>query len=119
MERLHYIDENATDVAAGRDRTWDALQRVVCKGPDSAPVGFALESAVAPERLALRGRHWFSEYAFVFELEEAGPGRTRLHAKSWADFPGLHGKIYRALVIGTGGHRVVVKGLLRRVAAAT
>ncbi len=118
MERLHYIDEHAIDVAAGRARTWDALQRVVCKGSDSPPVGFSLESAVAPERLALRGRHWFSIYALVFELDETGPDRTRLRAKSWADFPGLHGKIYRALVIGTGGHRVVVRGLLRRIAAA-
>jgi len=32
--------------------------------------------------------------------------------------PGLLGRRYRAAVIGSGGHRLVAKRLLRRVAAA-
>jgi hypothetical protein len=32
-------------------------------------------------------------------------------------FPGLHGTAYRALVIGSGGHVVGVRGILRRVKA--
>jgi Protein of unknown function (DUF2867) len=36
---------------------------------------------------------------------------------TWADFPGVPGKIYRAVVIGTGGHRVVVRWTLKRIAA--
>ena len=31
--------------------------------------------------------------------------------------PGLRGKVYRALVIGSGGHRIVVRRMLRRIAA--
>ncbi|WP_433755206.1 hypothetical protein [Nocardia sp. CA-135398] len=121
MERLPYIDEHARSVDANRDRAWKALLKVVCKDPDDpskAPTGFVLDAAEEPARLALRGRHWFSRYALVFELDEQGPSRTLVRARSWAEFPGLHGKIYRALVIGTGGHKVVVRELLRRIAAA-
>jgi hypothetical protein len=44
--------------------------------------------------------------------------RTRVRSATWAHFPGVHGKIYRALVIGTGGHRAVVRQTLKHVAAA-
>ncbi|GAA5090277.1 hypothetical protein [Nocardia iowensis] len=121
MERLSYIDEHARSVDANRDRAWKAVLQVVCKNPadpSTAPSGFVLDSAAAPARLALKGRHWFSEYALIFELDDEGPSRTRVRAKSLANFPGLHGKIYRALVIGTGAHKFVVRGMLRRIAAA-
>ncbi|MFI6430335.1 hypothetical protein [Rhodococcus oryzae] len=120
MERLPYIDQHARTIDANRDRAWTALLKVMCKDPDdpSAPRGFRLDSAEAPARLALSGRHWFSHYALIFELDEEGPGRTRVRAQSWAEFPGLHGKIYRALVIGSGGHQVVVRRLLRQIAVA-
>ncbi|MFD4184060.1 hypothetical protein [Rhodococcus sp. NPDC058514] len=93
---------------------------MVCTDPDdpSAPRGFALDSADAPARLALSGRHWFSRYALIFELDDEGPDRTRIRAQSWGEFPGLHGRLYRALVIGSGGHRVVVRRLLRQIADA-
>ncbi len=97
------------------------MLKVVCKDPhdpSSVPSGFVLDSAEEPHRLALRGQHWFSKYALIFELDEEGPSRTRVRARSYGDFPGLHGRIYRALVIGTGGHRMVVRGMLRRIAAA-
>ncbi|QIS11892.1 hypothetical protein [Nocardia arthritidis] len=93
----------------------------MCKDPQdpsTLPTGWSLESAEPPGRLALQGHHWFSRYALVFELDADGPGATRIRARSWADFPGPHGRIYRALVIGSGGHRVVVRGLLRRIANA-
>ncbi|MBF6207187.1 hypothetical protein IU483_24300 [Streptomyces gardneri] len=121
MERLSYIDEHARSVEANRDRAWKAVVKVVCKDPHdpaAAPTGFVLDSAEEPRRLALRGQHWFSKYALIFELDEEGPSRTRVRARSYGDFPGLHGRIYRALVIGTGCHQVVVRQMLRRIAAA-
>ncbi|WP_405163520.1 hypothetical protein OG203_45950 [Nocardia sp. NBC_01499] len=121
MERLSYIDEHARSVDANRDRAWKALLKVVCKDPAdpaTVPTGFVLDSAEPPARLALKGRHWFSRYALVFELDEEGSSRTRIRAKSWANFPGPHGKIYRALVIGTGGHKIAVRRMLRQIAAA-
>jgi Protein of unknown function (DUF2867) len=121
MERLPYIDEHAITVAANRAETWSALLRVMCldpRDPSTVPIGFALDEARAPERFALKGRHPFAVYRWVFELEDGPAGGTRLRALTWADFPGVHGKIYRALVIGTGGHRVAVRWTLNRVAAA-
>lgn len=142
--RLPFIDEYSLDIAAGRQDTWVALSRVVRSdlgappplltkllglepaarsgawnpvvGPDAALPGFAVEEARDPERLALWGRHRFSAYALVFELDETGDAVTRLRAQTWATFPGLQGHAYRALVIGTRAHRIVVRRLLRRVA---
>lgn len=143
MERLPYIDEHATCVGATRERTWAALVTVGAGMTGGAPgpiarlarlepacgsgewsgepavgatmPGFAIEEVSAPSRLALGGRHRFSRYTLVFELEEAGPGRTRVRAQTSAAFPGALGRAYRALVIGTGAHRVVVRRLLRRI----
>ncbi|MGO9152313.1 hypothetical protein [Mycobacterium sp.] len=122
MERLPYIDEHAITVDANRAETWSALLRVMCRDPrdpSTVPTGFVLHEARPPERFALKGRHPFAVYRLVFELDTApgDPGRTRLRARTWADFPGMHGKVYRALVIGTGAHRVTVRKILKRVAA--
>jgi hypothetical protein len=120
MERLPYIDEHAISVDADRAETWSALLRVMCRDPNdpsTVPIGFALGEAKRPERLALKGRHPFAVYKLVFELADEGPDRTRLRALTWAAFPGVSGKVYRALVIGTGGHRVAVRRMLKRIAA--
>jgi hypothetical protein len=123
MERLPYIDEHAMTVDANREETWSALLRVLCRDPhdpSTVPTGFVLDEAQPPERFALKGRHPFAVYRWVFELDpgQGDPHRTRLRALTWADFPGIHGKIYRALVIGTGGHRVAVRWMLKHIAAA-
>jgi hypothetical protein len=120
MERLPYIDEHAITVAANREDTWSALLRVMCRDagdPTSVPTGFVLDEARRPARFALKGRHPFAVYRLVFELEPESVG-TRVRALTWAAFPGMHGKVYRALVIGTGAHRVVVGMMLKRIAAA-
>ena len=76
------------------------------------------DEATAPERIAFKGRHPFSIYKLVFELADEGPQLTRLSASTWADFAGVAGNVYRALVIGSGAHRVVVRRMLKRIAAA-
>jgi hypothetical protein len=50
----------------------------------------------------------------VFTLEDRGEG-TELSARTLARFPGLHGRAYRALVIGSGAHRLVTRRWLRRI----
>lgn len=145
MERLPYIDEHRTRMAGAPADVWDALLSVLrthvaapARGPatrllgltpprlqgdwhgrpqpgDSLP-GFVVEESAAPRRLALRGEHRFSRYALVFTVDEASPDSCVLSARSWAEFPGVAGRGYRALVIGTGGHRVAVRRLLRSVA---
>jgi hypothetical protein len=121
MECLPYIDEHVITVDANRADTWSALVRLWCDDPHDAcrvrSPFFSLEETVPMHRLALVGRHLFAVYRLVFELDDRGPGRTRLAARSWADFPGVPGKVYRAIVIGTGGHRVAVRRLLKHIAA--
>ena len=119
MERLPYIDEYAIPVTAGRTATWQALLRVMCRDPQdptTVPLGFVLDEATPPARFAIKGRHWFATYRLVFILTELPDGSTWLAAQTWAAFPGLKGRIYRALVIGSGGHRVVVRAMLKRIA---
>ena len=85
-----------------------------CSPPTTAPVHPAAGRAPAgrlrgeprrcrAERLVLTGRHRFSRYALVFELEPLGE-HTVLKALTYAVFPGLHGRVYRLLVIGSRAH---------------
>jgi hypothetical protein len=137
--RLPHIDEHATEIAADPEATWEALVRVVegsfgsastarvarllgcadvaASGPrplaaGSVLPGFHVEAAEQQRLLALAGRHRFSGYALIFRLEPGAEGHTRLRAETRAEFPGLKGSAYRALVIGTGGHVVVTRRLL-------
>ena len=71
--------------------------------------------ADAGRRLELVGRHRFSRYALVFTLSDDAGG-TRLAAETWAEFPGVQGRAYRAAVIGTRGHVVMVRRMLAAVA---
>lgn len=119
MERLPYIDEHAISIHASAEQTWSALLATMCRDaedPTTVPAGFALEEATPQRRLALKGRHPCSIYRLVFEIDPDGDG-VRLRALTFAEFPGLHGKVYRALVIGSGGHRMVVRRMLKRIAA--
>ena len=64
----------------------------------------------------LAGRHHFSDYALTFTLEPAGDG-VALVARTEATFPGVHGRAYRALVIGSGAHRRLTRRWLERIRA--
>ncbi|OBG34903.1 MULTISPECIES: hypothetical protein [Mycolicibacter] len=128
---LPYIDEHTLRIDAPRNRVWSALQRYVeamLRGNERNPLlaplglqpraGFEVAERVEPQRLELAGRHRFSRYRLVFELTDDQAGATRVHAYSYAAFPGLHGGIYRALVIGTRMHVVATNYLLRGIRAA-
>jgi hypothetical protein len=141
-ERLPHVDEHATIVAAGRERTWDSLLHVVertvsaagapryarlvgcadtvASGPrplaaGSTFPGFHVAVAEPGAELALVGSHRFSDYALVFRLEDAGDGKTRLWAETRAVFPGVKGAVYRALVIGTRMHVFFTRRMLSGV----
>ncbi|WP_280267487.1 hypothetical protein [Nocardia wallacei] len=121
MERLPYIDQYSRIVTADRERTWAALLRSMCPDPNdlrAGSAGFAVGEVNPPRLLTFVGHHRFSRYALAFSLTEADSGHTALTAESRAEFSGPVGRVYRALVIGTGGHRVMVRRLLRRIAAA-
>jgi hypothetical protein len=71
--------------------------------------------AVPGRRARLAGRHRFSRYTLDLTLAPA-PGGTTLAARTHAEFPGFLGGVYRALVITSGAHHVLVGRLLRTVA---
>jgi hypothetical protein len=139
---LPWIDEHAAEIAAPADVVWPALLRTVERmtaggaaprsaravgradtevgGPRPLEVGSTVPgfhvAELRPERLlVLAGSHHFSDYALVFRLEPLGGVRTRLVAETRAVFPGLKGRAYRALVIGTRMHVLVVRRVLRGV----
>jgi len=139
MEQLPYVDEHSQRVDAPVDVVWTALLKVLRRemsgsvplvrilGCDPAQgtteflgrlgetvPGFRVVEAEPGRRLALRGRHRFSNYALTFVFDG-----DHLRAQTHAAFPGVLGQLYRAAVIGSGGHRVLTRRLLRQVARAT
>jgi hypothetical protein len=138
-DRLPHIDEHSATIAAGAERTWEALLRVVdgsfsagvtprfarllgcadteAGGPrplatGSTVPGFRVETATERRELALTGSHRFSNYSLVFRLDDLGEAGTRLRAETLADFPGLKGEAYKTMVIRTRGHVLVTRRLL-------
>jgi hypothetical protein len=77
--------------------------------------GFVVTRSVPPAVLALMGEHRFSRYALVFRITQTPAGPVRLSAETRAEFPGARGSLYRALVIGTRGHLLATKSILRSV----
>lgn len=82
--------------------------------PGATLPGFAIVEAEPDRRVRLAGRHHFSRYALTFTVEGYGD-RTVLTAWTHAAFPGLSGRAYRSLVIGSGTHQVLVRRLLQAV----
>lgn len=138
-DRLPYVDEHAAVVQASPEDTWNSLLHVaeasVSSGAaphlarllgcaDAAAVGprplaegaavpgFHVAAAQAPRELALVGSHRFSDYALVFHLDDLGSDGTRVRAETRAEFPGLKGSAYRAMVIGTRLHVLVTRRML-------
>ena len=75
--------------------------------------GFSVCEVVPPATYALAGRHRFARYQLVFRIQAAPAGHSRLTAETFASFPGVPGRAYRALVIGTRGHALVVRLIMR------
>lgn len=145
-ERLPYVDAHGVEVHAGIEAAWAATVRVlggalggtgggwygrligvsppVASGPWSPDLevgtalpGFVVEEVQRPELLSLRGRHRFSRYRLDVELAPAGPKRSQVWARTWAEFPGVTGALYCNLVVRSGAHRLFVRRLLHRIAA--
>ncbi len=141
IELLPRVDEHSVEIAADEDAVWEALLRVLpgsfasgsssraaralgcgeteAKGEvgtiGSTLPGFVVARAVRPATLALEGEHRYSRYALVFCIDRVGGGRSRLRAETRAEFPGRKGRAYRAMVIGSRGHVLVVKRMLAAV----
>lgn len=138
MEHLPFVDEHRLAISASPEEVWRALLRVLerpvpsllarllgCQdtqagGPRPLAVGSSIPgfhvTVVDPARhLTLQGRHRFARYALIFRIKVSASQVTLLRAETRADFPGLAGRFYRLLVISTGLHALVARGMLALV----
>jgi hypothetical protein len=141
LDDLPHVDEHAVQVRADPDQVWQAVLETFRRS-GSGPVrllvgvlgaepstasgwdgdsargatvpGFAVTAAERPRLVVLRGRHRFSEYAIVVRIDPAGEG-SRCRLESRATFRGPRGAAYRLLVVGTRGHVIAVRRLLRSI----
>jgi len=138
MTDLPHIDEHAVPTDAPREEVWAALIRMLRKtiggsaafarvlgcepGQSSEDFagkvgetlpGFRVVDAERGHRLTLEGRHRFSRYRLMFLIDDA-----QIRAHSDGAFPGVLGRLYRAAVIGSGGHKIITRRMLRQVSAA-
>jgi hypothetical protein len=125
---LPYVDEHVITIAVPRDQVWTALRRYVTTSigiSESSPLarvlgtaprsGFQVVEEVPGDRLTLGGHHRFSRYELVFKLDGTADDSTVLRAQTYAAFPGIHGRIYRVLVIGTRAHALATRHMLHAV----
>ena len=126
VSALPHIDDHEVRIEAPVDVVYPVLRRYVDSlgakegrllatllGTDP-PSGFGVAEEVPGRLVRLTGRHRFSRYQLLFELDEV-PGGTLLRARSYGEFPGLPGRAYRAAVIGTRGHVLATRHLLKQV----
>jgi hypothetical protein len=124
MSELPFVDVHATTVAATPGAVFDALERI---GPriGTDPISrtyarlvgtedrgaFHVARSERPMVVVLGGSRRFSRYELVCRIEPEHGGSV-VRFETWAEFPGLGGRVYRAVVIGTGGHRVGMRLML-------
>ena len=125
---LPFVDEHTRVVAAPAAAVWRAVEQLMTAPTGAAArrygrlVGvrgeraFEVARSEPPRRLVLVGEHRFARYALGFTIDDRGAGASVLRAETRAEFPGVAGRLYRGLVIGSRAHVLVVRRLLARVA---
>lgn len=139
LSELPPIDEHSIEIEAPAEAAWAALFPLLSRSlngrlarrtarlldcrdqiaegdlrhPGGTLPGFVVARSVAPVMLALMGVHRFSRYALVIRIDLLPGQRCRVRAETRAQFPGAKGIAYRAGVIGTRMHSIVVRRLLR------
>jgi hypothetical protein len=124
---LPLLDKHSATLHASQAAVWQAVRRYACGLAQSDHVvlgrvlgteprsGFEFAEEVEGERLVLTGRHRFARYHLVFELDAKPSNATNLSILSFAAFPGARGRLYRALLMGTRGHVLAVRHMLRSI----
>lgn len=141
LEKLPPIDEHEIEVDAPAEATFAALFPTLesalgtkfaqnyCERVDAMETeahgdlhhpggtlpGFTVTRAIAPVMLALAGKHRFAQYAVVFRIDLLPGQRSRVRLETRAEFHGRKGGLYRIGVLGTRGHVLVVRRMLRSV----
>jgi hypothetical protein len=142
IESLPFVDEHSVTISATADETFQALLEVLDRGVSNTHVGralahrleclpaerrgdlrqigstvpgFIVTRSVPPAVLALMGEHRFSRYALIFRITERIGAPLLLSAETRAEFPGRSGRAYRTAVIGSRGHVLATRSILRSV----
>ena len=141
---LPFVDRPSTPVAAPPEAAWEALaahmgrtselpgvgtfaRLVALREPRASGAfpaagstirGFRVAVSDPPRRLLLEGRHRFSDYELEWRIEPAPGDGCELSAETRAAFPGIAGTLYRAGVIGSRAHAVLMRRMLAQIARA-
>ncbi len=141
LQDLPPIDEHALEIDAPAEVAWAALFPTLAGSLDGRPQrrladwldardqiaegdlhhpggtlpGLVVARSVAPVMLALMGEHRFSSYALVFRIDLLPGQRCRVRAETRATFRGIGGRLYKLGVLGSRGHVLVVRHMLRRL----
>ncbi len=83
--------------------------------PGGTLPGFTVTRAIAPVMLALTGEHKYAKYAVVFRIDLLPGQRSRVRIETRAQFAPRRGTLYKAAVIGTRGHILIVNRMLRSI----
>lgn len=81
----------------------------------STLIGFHVTESERPSRLVLSGHHRFSRYRLIWTIDEVDPGKSHIQAETRAVFPGVQGRMYRALVIGSSAHARILRRVLASI----
>jgi hypothetical protein len=128
MDTMTFIDEHERRLDADAAQVWRAVSYYASTSlgigrrhplrwilrPEPAS-GFVVTERRPNEVLVVGGRHRFASYRIEFVLADAGPNATLLRLRSYAAFPGLLGWAYRGAVVGSRGHVVAVRAMLRAI----
>ena len=139
-QELPFIDRHSIAVKTDREALWRALvetfgaaegglfplyARVIGVDPDSVEgdldrvgstrIGFRVSEARRAEHLSLAGRHRFSRYLLAWDIAEPDSETVNLSATTRAEFPGIHGRAYKALVIDSGAHARITRRMLAAI----
>lgn len=110
---MPHIDDHEVRIAAPPEVVFPVLRRYLGSflakteghlvtrllGTDP-PAGFAVAELVPDRLVRLSGRHRFSRYQLVFELDDVLGGSV-LRSRSYAEFAGLRGRLYRRATSGS------------------
>ncbi len=139
LQDLPPVDEHSVEIDAPAEAAWAALfptlgesldgplarrtaKALDCRDeeavgdlhhPGGTLPGFVVARSVAPVMLALMGEHKYSRYALVFRIDLLPGQRCRVRAETRALFPGAKGTVYKCAIVGTRGHAIVTRSLLR------
>lgn len=83
--------------------------------PGGTLPGFTVTRAIAPVMLALSGEHKYAKYAVVFRIDLLPGQRSRVRLETRAQFAPRRGRLYKAAVLGTRGHVLIVSRMLRSI----